>query len=399
MSKYKILHNVSFVGKSSYGLGQISVNLAKAQYLLGNDTNIWCLEGKNDIEWASAIHNFPQERIKGFNLFGPQKLYFSPQLIRHTNNLDPSEFEIVHQHGIWTGSSSATRIFSKTKQIPTIIAPHGSLSEWSLNVSSWKKKLALSAFERENLNLASCLHATSENEISDFRNFGLKNPIAYIENGIQEEKLSIVGNAQKFRQKHNIDPEKRILLYMSRITPKKGLLMLIEAIKDIESDFKDWILVIVGNDEFNHKKDVENLIKQCKLENYIKFVSPLFDKDKDDVFAASELFILPSYSEGFPMVVLDSLAAGLPVITTNASSWNDLVEFNCGWWTDINTQSITDALRKSVRMSTVELNIMGQNAKELIRTKYTWSRLAQKTIKLYDWLLNKDNKPDFVHID
>ncbi|MEI7502652.1 MAG: glycosyltransferase [Paludibacter sp.] len=399
MSNLSILHNVCCVGKASYGLGQISVSLARDQYQLGHDTNIWCLENDEDILWASRIHDYPLERLTGFKLLGPVQLYFSPKIIKRANSCESQLFDIVHQHGLWTGSSSATRIFSKYNKAKTIIAPHGTLSEWSLNVSTWKKKIALKAFELENLKLASCLHATSENEISDFRNFGLTNPIAYIENGINEDKLKILGNANRFRENFQIDANKRILLYMSRITPKKGLLMLVEAIKTIEFDFDNWQLVIVGNDEFNHKVEVENLIKELKLENSVRFIHPLYGADKEDIFAATELFILPTYSEGFPMVVLDSLAAGIPVITTFASSWNDLILYNCGWWTDINTQAISAALRESVNMSSSDLKRMGGNGKKLISNKYIWPQLAQKTIHLYDWLLGKEDKPDFVYID
>jgi glycosyltransferase involved in cell wall biosynthesis len=96
------------------------------------------------------------------------------------------------------------------------------------------------------------------------------------------------------------------------------------------------------------------------------------------------------------MVVLDSLAFGVPVITTKASTWSDLTAYNCGWWTDINTQAIAVALQEAVSMSAEELLQMGIQGKNLIASKYTWPQLAQKTIKLYDWLLGRDDKPDFV---
>lgn len=400
MKELSILHNVQNCGRNSYGLGQISVNLAKAQYKLGHNTHIWSLGSLEDIAWAANNHDFQIERFSNFELFGPKKLYFSPHLIKSAKQSSTyGLFDIVHQHGLWTGSSSATRIFSKSNKVPTIIAPHGALSEWSLNLSRFKKKIALNLYERENLHLASCLHATAENEISDFRNFGLKNPIAYIENGIPDEMLQVRGDASRFRAKFQIDSQKRILLYLSRITPMKGLLMLVEAIKAIEPDFQDWQLVIVGNDEFNYKIEVEKQLVQYNLNDKVRFIEPLFDTDKDDVFVAAELFILPSYSEGFPMVVLDSLAAGVPVITTKATSWNDLTHHNCGWWIDINAQAVANSLQEAVRMSSDELSAMGVNAKNLIAMKYSWSKLGQKMILLYNWLLGGGNKPDFVQID
>lgn len=399
MKEIKILHNTTTIGKSSFGIGQISVSLAQAQYALNNKVAIWCLDNEKNISWASETHGFPKEFITGYKLTGPNKLWFSADIKKSARKTEKDEFDIVHQHGIWTGASSATLIFSQKKKIPTVVAPHGSLNKWVLNLSGWKKKIALAAYEKENLRLASCLHATSENEISDFRNFGLKNPIAYIGNGIQEKYLSVTGDANRFREQFSIGSSKRILLFLSRITPKKGLVMLVKAIDSIREDFADWQLVIAGIDEFDHKKDVELLVKELNLEDSIKIIGSLFDQSKNDAFAASELFILPSHSEGSPMVVLDSLAAGVPVITTKASSWSDLNEFNCGWWTDINTSSIANALKEAAKLSTGELRRMGENGKKLIESNYTWPRLAQKTLNLYKWLLKQGDKPDFVILD
>jgi len=396
MRQIKILHNVQTIGKDSFGLGQISVSLAQAQHMLGYDVKIWCLDNDQNIQWASATHDFPVENIISFKLLGPKKIWFSPEMNKCANEHANGMFDIVHQHGIWTGVSNATLKFSNKRIVKTIVAPHGSLNQWALNLSKWKKRIALSLYERENLIHASCLYATSENEIADFRDFGLKNPIAFIENGIQQKYLSVSGNAERFRKQFDIAPNKRILFFLSRISPKKGLTMLVEAIKSLPDEFESWQLIIAGIDEFNHQKEIESLIKELNLESKIKIIGSMFGQDKEDAFAAAELFILPSFSEGSPMVVLDSLAAGVPVITTKASTWNDLNEHNCGWWTDISTSAITIALQEALMMSVDELHQMGENGKKLIAAKYTWPQLAQKTIHLYNWLLGQEDKPDFV---
>jgi glycosyltransferase involved in cell wall biosynthesis len=399
MCRIKILHTVPNIGKSSFGLGQISVSLAKSQYELDQKVSIWCLDTDENIKWASEMHGFSSGFINTFKLVGPKNLLFSVEIKRKARQTADGAFDIIHQHGIWTGVSSATLIFSQLKNIPTVIAPHGSLNKWALNLSSWKKKIALAAYERENLKLASCLHATSESEISDFRDFGLKNPIAYIENGIPEKSLSLKGNAKQFRVDNGIPNDRRILLFLSRISPKKGLKMLVEAVNSISYDFEDWQLIIAGVDEFNHKKDIQSLITELNMTDKIKIIGPLFDQAKNDAFSAAELFILPSYSEGSPMVVLDSLASGVPVITTKASSWSDLEEYNCGWWTEISTIAIARALKKAVIMPAKDLKQMGEQGQILIASKYSWPKLARKTLILYDWLLKRGDKPDFIILD
>jgi glycosyltransferase involved in cell wall biosynthesis len=399
MQQLDILHNVNSIGKSSFGFGQISVSLAKAQHDLGNNVNLWCVDNEEGIKWASATHDFPVEYFKRFDLWGPKFLWYSPEMIRSAKKDVSGAFDIVHQHGIWSGVSIATLMFSQKGKTHTIIAPHGTLNQWALNTSSFKKKIALTVYESLNLKLASCIHATSENEIDDIRNFGLKNPIAYIENGINEKYLENIGTPNRFREKYAINGNKRILLFLSRITPKKGLKMLIEAINSIQADFVEWQLIIAGIDENNHSKEIESLIKKFNLDNMIKIIGPLYGSDKQDAFAATELFILPSYSEGSPMVILDSLAAGVPVITTKASTWSDLLDYKCGWWTDISTSAIVIALKEAINTPNEYLQLMGKNGKVLIAQKYTWLKLAQKTIQLYRWVLGEVEKPDFVTLD
>jgi len=307
------------------------------------------------------------------------------------------QFDVVHQHGIWTGISRVTYKLVKKHNIPSAIAPHGSLESWALKRSNWKKQIAKCFYESRNLNTAACLHATAEPEVSDFRKFGLSNPIAVIPNGVNSKWLNSEGRSDNFRKHFKIDPQKRILLFLSRITPKKGLIMLLKAISMIMNDFENWILLIIGPDEFGHKSEVKTLVKDLGLVDAVKFIRPLFNQLKRDAFSAADLFILPSYSEGAPIVILEALAAEVPVITTKASPWPELISHECGWWVDINVKKICEALKNSLSMSREKLQVMGRNGKKLVTSKYTWSISAQMTIDLYLWILRQREIPDFVH--
>lgn len=397
-NKLCVVHNTSGVGPTSFGVGHIALNLMRAEYELGINSMIWCVGTDEDVRWAVSANNLPENTVINFPSVGPNRLSYSPAMMNAAKS-GKYNVDIIHQHGIWAAVSMATLKMRQFSGIPTIVAPHGSLSQWALNTSKLKKEIALFAYERSNLNQAACLHATSENEISDFRDFGLKNPIAYIQNGMQEEDLVVEGNRDRFFVENGVDPNKRILFFISRISPKKGLLMLVEAINTIKDDFKDWQLIIAGVDEFNHAIQVKSLISKLQIEDKVKIVGPLFGEAKSDAFAAAELFILPSYSEGSPMVVLESLSAGVPVITTKASVWQDLINHNCGWWTEINTQAITAALQESIKMSPENLKNMGRNGRKLVSSKFTWPHSAKKAKRLYNWLLDKDDRPDFVILD
>lgn len=395
--RISILHNIPGVGQASFGLGQVALNLAKAQEESGCVIRIWCHDQTPDVKWASGFSGISETQIKSFPA-NFVRLGYSQAMISAAKN-SSDRFDIIHQHSIWTACSIVSNVFRRRHHIPIVIAPHGALQSWALERSSRKKKIALLLYEHENLKNAACLHATSEAEIDDFRNFGLRNPIALIPNGVSSKALSSAGSAKRFFEQFKLPPNRRILLFLSRITPKKGLPIMLTAISRVRNEFADWLFVIAGTDEFNHKKEIESLVKELKLQDMVRIVGPLFDQIKLDAFDASDALVLPSYSEGAPMIVLDCLAAGVPVITTKGTPWENLITYQCGWWVDASVDGLVDALKRMMTLSPVQLSDMGKRGKELVRNQYLWSVQAQKSLELYAWLLGRKSKPDFVICD
>jgi glycosyltransferase involved in cell wall biosynthesis len=371
------------------------VNLAKVQNDLNVDARIWCLDPAEQVDWAVAQTGLSHNKVRSFRRNGFSSFGYSWGMIS-AGKTEGGNFDVVHQHGIWTACSHTTNRIREIHGVPTVIAPHGSLQSWALKRSLWKKRIASLAYESENLHQANCLHATAEAEIIDFRDYGLSNPIALIPNGVSERWVKSQGNGVRFRKHYAIAPDRRVLFFLSRITPKKGLPVLLEAIDRIRNDFGDWLLVIAGSDEFDHLREVKSLVAKLNLQKLVIFIGPLYDEAKRDAFGASEAFVLPSYSEGSPMVILDSLAAGVAVITTKGTPWRCLLDYQCGWWVEASSDGLAEALRDLVRLSKGKLHAMGQRSRELVMSQYLWKTQGHKTLKLYAWLLGREDKPDFV---
>lgn len=391
----RILHLTYSVSPHGYGLGLIALNLAKAQSAIGLDPVIWCLDSEAVCLRVAETANLSPSRIRSFPMVGPSQFAFSPALHSAGKN-EGSEFAVIHQHGIWTAMSNVTKSIVTRHCRPSVVAPHGSLHEFVLRKSLWKKRLASWAYESSNLQRAACLHATAPGELEDFRQYGLRNPIALITNGISDEWLAAEGDGARFLSAYAIPPEARILLFMSRITPKKGLLMLLQAWARATDSDSNWILVVVGGDEGGHKAEAENLCEQLNLSQRVRFVGPIFEQGKRDAFTASELFVLPSLSEGFPMVVLDALGAGVPAIVTHASAWEDLTRHHCGWWVPTTTEGLEQGIRSAISLSPGELRDMGANGRALVASRYNESTLARQTLELYGWLRGQSAQPQFV---
>ena len=390
------IHLTSSVGRRSFGLGTVVCSLAKAERRQGWDTRIWCLDRTVDVIAQPEFHGFPLERIQLFKGVGPRAWGWSYCLQAAASSLENIADHIIHQHGIWTGVSAVTRSWRTQRHGVSIVAPHGSLSAWSLRRSKWKKALALAAYERSNLRNASCLHALSQQEAREFRSFGLNNPIAVVPNGISEEWLCSAGDALQFRNAFAVAPSSRILLFLSRITPKKGLPMLIESIRANASAFAEWVLVIAGVDEFDHQHELELLVDQYGLRNSIRFIGPLYGDAKRDAFSAADAFILPSHSEGWPIVILEALGAGVPVFTTTAVPFPELLEHQAGWIVDPSADSIGASLPDLLSRSPAALREMGGRGRTLVASGLTWDAVATQLSEVYLYLLGRGPQPDCV---
>jgi glycosyltransferase involved in cell wall biosynthesis len=401
-NKLSILHIVGSVGRLSGGLGPVALGLARQQLDAGNRVAIWTLDSPTELQTIAVENKLARSqncRLVGYPTVGPKRIGLSPAMEQAAISRRGEFYMILHQHNLWMANSRVTNRWRKTFERPTVIAPHGTLEKYALKRSAWKKKLATLAYESENLCQASCLHATSVSEALSFRRYGLRNPIAIIPNGVSETWINSVGDANHLRSRLALTPDRRLLLFISRIHPQKGLPFLFEAMSLIRQELADWCFVIAGPDEAGHRRELESLAQRLHLENMIKFIGPVSGDDKRDAFAAADLFILPTHSENFSIVVAEALGAGIPVITTRGAPWEELQTHDCGWWVDINVGAIKNALLEAIHRPPAELKEMGKRGKALVTDKYTWAQLAQKSIRLYDWLLGRAERPDFVVLD
>lgn len=400
MPRYlSILHLIPNIGPRSFGLGPVALNLALEQLRAGHSVEIWCLDTPEDQQWASESSGFPVNRINAFSTIGPSSICFSPALEKAIVGATGLHFDILHQHGIWTANTRVTNAWRKRTGKPTVITTHGYLQPWCLRKSAMKKRIALLGYEQQNFSSAACFHALSKVELDDCRAFGLRNPMVIIPNGVGDEWLESDGCNVRFRKQYNIPEDKTVAFFLSRITPKKGLPMLFQAIDALRDSLDNWLFLIGGVDEFTHQVECERIVAERKLESYVRFIGPLFGDVKRDAFAAADLFILPSHSEGAPIAILEALGAGTPVLTTKASPWEDLITHQCGWWTETTVDGVTSALCEATGKTREELCIMGERGKRLVAERYTWKESARKTILLYEWLLGQGEKPEFVRTE
>jgi len=291
---------------------------------------------------------------------------------------------ILHDNGIWTYFNYLIVSSAISEKIPFLISTRGMLDEWSLTQKALKKNIAWFIYQKSILNRADVIHATSEQEFLSIRKAGIKTPVAIVPNGIE---IPIdKNNKQVYKPKR--------LLYLGRIHPKKGLDNLIAAWASNRP--KGWKLDIVGPGDSNYKKKLIKKTQELNLGNSVNFYPQANDLEKEDFFKSSSGLILPSFSENFGNVVLEALVNSLLVITTNKTPWSQIEKYNCGIVIEPSVNGIAKSFALLGKMSHEDIDLMGQNGLFFANEIFNIDRISEDMLMVYDWILNRSSKPNFV---
>jgi len=294
---------------------------------------------------------------------------------------------VIHDNGVWLPYSGELLDIAQKTEAKMITTTRGMLEPWAMGYGRIRKNIAWNLYQKKRLMKNDLLHATSREEKQNLRNLGLTQPIAVIPNGTEIPDLNEIPRSSRSGKKK--------VLFLSRIHPKKGLINLVQAIDLIKPE--NWEVHIAGYDEGGHQDIVQEAVNQAGLNDYFKFLGPIDDQDKWKLYRSVDLFILPSYSENFGMVVAEALAAEIPVITTKGTPWRDLVDYNCGWWVEPSVPELVESLQEAFSLNGTELNKMGFNGRKLVERNYNWSSIAEKMSETYSWMLGiQAETPDSI---
>ena len=287
---------------------------------------------------------------------------------------DSGDIDFLYHAGVWNSLNHFIANLSRRTGTPMIVSTRSMLDPWALNHRKWKKKLAWWMYAKRDLLSATLIHATAEMEAEFIREaLGRKcPPIIVVPNGVE---LPDESPTQRAEGKKEI----KRLLFLSRIHPKKGVLDLIKAFGELDSE--GWELVISGNDDEGHKAVCEDYASHQVNANRILFTGSVSDVDKWDIYRSADLFVLPSYSENFGIVVGEALGSGIPVITTTATPWDRMEEKGCGWWIEPGVDSLVSTMRDAVALSDGERQQMGERGSRWIREEFTWESVGQQFVE------------------
>jgi glycosyltransferase involved in cell wall biosynthesis len=380
------------LSRNAGGLFQSVRRLAQSLAAADASVEVFGIEdentGRDAADWRPLrVHQFKPATIQSWGYSSA----LVPALLEV--NLD-----VLLAHGLWKYSSLASHRWHRRTGRPYIIHPHGMLDPWAVQNAKWKKRLAYLLYERTHLRHASCLRALCDSEAESIRAFGLSNPICVIPNGVDLPDGSISRLAP---WSSNLGSRK-VLLYLGRLHPKKNLPALLAGWKAVQASSpqaRDWVLVIAGWDQNNHEARLRKQAGELGLEDSVHFAGPLFGDQKAGAYQNAEAFVLPSLSEGLPMVVLEAWAFGKPVVMTPDCNLPEGFAAGAAISTGKNADAIEDALHKLFEMDAAERTAMGERGHALVSEKFLWPRMAHEMKDVCEWVVGGGPVPASVRMN
>jgi glycosyltransferase involved in cell wall biosynthesis len=372
-----LIHLVPHVDKEAAGPSYSVPRLCESLAQCSNEVELMCLASGRDLENVTVSVYKQWSFLSRFAISSA----FSSELARKSNSVD-----IVHNHSLWSMINVASGWAVPGKKAKLVVSPRGTLSKWALGRSSTLKRL-IWPFQSRALRRADLLHATSLEEYEEIRRLGFRAPVAVIPNGID---LPAINEREEVPLK--------TLLFLSRIHPKKGLDNLLRAWGALQEAHPSWRLSIIGTGETIHVAEVRELIASLKL-SHVDFVGPLYGRGKSRAYFNASLFVLPTHSENFGMVVAEALAHGCPAVVTRGAPWEGLEANQCGWWIEHGIDPLITALNTAMSLPSEQLSAMGLAGRQWMNDDFGWMSIANKMDAAYHWIVHGGIPPDCVILE
>ncbi|HEX4883877.1 MAG TPA: glycosyltransferase [Casimicrobiaceae bacterium] len=299
---------------------------------------------------------------------------------------------LLHDHGIWGPTNVAAAVAARRAGLPYVLSPRGMLEPWALQYKARRKRIAWAFYQRRIVRAASALVATSEQECQSIRAAVPGRPVAIIPNGV-----AWPAQVPDRSLRRRTDPAR--VLFLSRVHPKKNVAGLLHAWQQVcrEPSRDRWVLQIAGHDEVGHTRAMSALAHSLGLASRVEFLGPVDERRRDAVLAGADLFVLPSFSENFGVVVAEALAQALPVIATHGTPWSSLAQRGCGWWIPPAPEALARALAEAMDLAPDARHAMGLAGREYAHETFAWAPIGAATLALYAWLLGRGPRPGHVH--
>ena len=290
-----------------------------------------------------------------------------------------AQFDVIHIHDHRTLLTVIASHYARKYGVPYVLQAHGALPQdtgstrmkWLFDLL-WAKKVILGA---------AGVIALNETEAARYRALGVaEKKIAIVPNGIDFAEYPNLPARGRFRAAWGIDGATKVVLYLGRLDPTKGIDLLIRSFAEVEREFDDAVLMLVGGD-MGYNGEFRQRIRSLGLDDRVIFTGFVSKEDKMAAYTDADVFVTPSFT-GFPVTFLEACLCGTPIVTTGHGDllgWVDnIVGFNTGY----TPEALAGAIGRLLADDALRARF-GEQAKELIRTRYNWQAIVHDIETLY----------------
>ncbi|OGX15717.1 MAG: hypothetical protein A2166_03035 [Omnitrophica WOR_2 bacterium RBG_13_41_10] len=327
--------------------------------------------------------------IKLFEFLGTVGWQFSRHITRALKS-NLAAFELIYIVDIWSYPATIAAYYSRLYGKPYVVVPSGMFYPRTFYKKIWKKWPYYHFAIKRYLEEASAIHYTSRDEAEKTHSFlNLNNRAIVIPNGIELSEFSNFANSHALRAEMPLLKDKKIILFLGRLTWTKGLDILVQAYAMLRKDVKDAHLLIVGIDQKSYSQKIKRWVRErgMNLDTDITFTGMLTGNDKLKAYKACDIFVLPSYSENFGMTIVEAMACGVPVIISDKVGIHKEIECNkAGIVIEPNAQSLYQAMKLLLENAGLRKEV-SINGRKMAEEYYDIDKVADKMITAYQEIL------------
>lgn len=405
----RVLQVIPSVGPVRGGPTEIILNLVRELRQFGIDTDIVTTNDNGadvldvplyqKIEYKGvSIQFFPRFSgpVKGLTFTSDKGFLFSADLAQWVWQ-HARDYNILHTHYLFSFAPTCAAAIARQQKIPYIVTPYGMLTAWALAHQRLKKQV-YSIIERHNLNQAVAIHCSTPEEAQDVRNFQVSTKSFIIPYGVHLP-IEQPQAKQHLHAVYGIPDTTPIVLFLSRLHPKKRPDLLIEALSKLASLNHDFHLIVAGSGEPDYENYLNNLVTSLGLQSRTSMAGFVIGKEKDLLLQGSDLFVLPSFSENFGIAVAEAMAAGLPVIITpDVQIAPDVAAEQSGLIVEGEVDAVADAIAKLLASPELR-HQLGENGKRLVSHRYCWNAIASNLSGIYRSIVDQQPLPKSLAFD
>jgi glycosyltransferase involved in cell wall biosynthesis len=392
----KVLHVIPSIDPALGGPTEVVLNLVRALRENGIDAEIATTNDRGSELLDVPLHQrveYEQVPIWFFPRFSPplKEFIFSAALTRWLWQ-HARDYDLIETHYLFSYAPACAALIARLQGIPYTMRTMGQLTPWALSQSWLKKQIYSFLIERHNLNCADMIHCTALGEAQDVRKFGIQTPSFTLPLGV-DRPVELPDAKQKLYETYGIPTTTPVVLFLSRLHPKKRPDLLIQALSQLVAQNHNFHLILAGSGEPQYLNYLTDLVSSLGLSSRTSITGFVMGRDKDLLLQASDLFVLPSFSENFGIAVAEAMVVGLPVVVTpDIQISPEIAAASAGVVVEGQIAPLTNAIAQL--LSSPELRQqLGENGRLLASQRYSWQAIAQNLISIYTAAIERQPIP------